>query len=139
MALIAFNWKPESSQLRWFGLLWLPLFLAALALVLIFRLALVSAWMVLIPLAVASFMLGLLAPQRLRPVFVGLLLLTFPIGFVVSYLVLAVLFFLVITPVALVMRLFGRDALGLRFDRVAESYWIPHPARAPVERYFRQF
>jgi hypothetical protein len=39
-----------------------------------------------------------------------------------------VLFFGVVTPVAIVMRLCGRDALRLRFDRAAPSYWIARPA-----------
>jgi hypothetical protein len=42
---------------------------------------------------------------------------------------LGVLFFAVITPVALVMRACGRDVLRLRWDRSAESYW---QARGPA-------
>ncbi|MBI5508192.1 MAG: hypothetical protein HY903_05515 [Deltaproteobacteria bacterium] len=139
MALIAFNWNPDAAQLRWFGLLWLPLFFAAVAFVLMTRLAMPDAWTILAPLALLSAILGAMTPQTLKPVFVGLLLLTFPIGFVVSHLVMFALFFFVVTPVGLGMRLFGRDALRLRFENKAMSYWIKRPAKSPIHRYFRQF
>jgi hypothetical protein len=62
-----------------------------------------------------------------------------PIGFVVSYLVLGILFFLVLTPFGLVFRLLGRDPLERRFDKASRSYWV---ARSPVDdvsRYYRQY
>ena len=138
MALLALNWNPDRSQLTILGWLWLPLLLVTMGVVALVRLDTLAALYVTCPLAVLSMLVGRLAPRCLRPVFVGLLLVTFPIGFVVSHLVMLVVFFLVLTPMALVMRLAGRDALGLRFDRQARSYWIPHPAPHPVSRYFRQ-
>ncbi len=44
----------------------------------------------------------------------------------------------VITPIALMMRLFGRDKLERRFDADASSYWIAHPKQESTARYFRQ-
>jgi hypothetical protein len=43
---------------------------------------------------------------------------------VVGRLAIGVLFFCVLTPLGLVLRLAGRDALRLRLDRRAPSYWI---------------
>lgn len=45
----------------------------------------------------------------------------------VNPLIMGLLFFLTITPIALIMRLFGKDPLRLRFDPKAESYWIKRP------------
>jgi predicted membrane metal-binding protein len=45
------------------------------------------------------------------------------LGKLVSPLVMAVLLYAVVTPVALVQRLFGRDALHLKLDRDAKTYW----------------
>ena len=57
-----------------------------------------------------------------------------------NFLVLALLFYLVITPTGLVLRLFGGDILKLRFDRGARSYWIerrpPGPAPETIENQF---
>ncbi len=138
MALIRINWKPDPKQLRWFGCLWLPLFSLIVG-----GIGLVNTGEVL-PLAAgllvagASIVIGALAPRRMRPVFVFLTLLTFPIGFVISHVVLALFFFGVITPVGLTMRLLGRDPLKRRKDDTG-TYWIERQGRLPLARYFRQF
>ncbi len=50
---------------------------------------------------------------------------------IVSPLVIGLLFFLTVTPMALIMRLAGKDPLRLRFDKAAESYWIPRNPPGP--------
>jgi hypothetical protein len=76
-------------------------------------------------LAAALFLgLGLLAPGILRPLNIlwfkfGLLL-----GRIIAPIVISLLFFIAVTPTALVMRLLRKDLLSLRFDRNAKSYWI---------------
>ena len=86
-----------------------------------------------------SALLSLVAPALNRYLYAGLTLLTFPIGFVVSHVFLAIVFYLVITPVGLVMRLWGRDPLLRRFDAEASSYWVDHVDPKSVEEYFRQY
>jgi hypothetical protein len=66
-------------------------------------------------------------------------MLTLPIGFVVSFILLAVFYYLVITPIGLVFRLMGRDPLCRKFDNTTDSYWLPHKPVETVDRYFRQF
>jgi len=48
---------------------------------------------------------------------------------IVNPLVMGLLFFVVITPFGLVMRLFGKRPLALKFDRDAPSYWLARDAR----------
>lgn len=67
---------------------------------------------------------GLLVPRLLRPIFIGWMALAFLLGSIMSPLILAVFFFLVLTPVALLFKLIGRDALNRRFDKNAGTYWI---------------
>jgi hypothetical protein len=50
---------------------------------------------------------------------------------IVSPIVLAIMFFGVVTPMGLAMRLFGRDLLGLRFDRQRPSYWLERSPPGP--------
>ena len=50
---------------------------------------------------------------------------------IVSPLALGILFFLVVTPIGLMMRLFGKDPLRLRLDRSASSYWIERTPPGP--------
>ena len=80
---------------------------------------------------------GLVWLPAVRVIYTGWMLAAFPIGWVVSRLVLAAVFYLVFTPVAVVFRLMGRDALRLR-RRSVTSYWQPYEsARKPAD-YFRQ-
>jgi len=48
-----------------------------------------------------------------------------------------VIFFAVFTPVGLVMRAFGRDALSLRYEPKADSYWKRREPPGPAEDSFR--
>ena len=45
------------------------------------------------------------------------------LGKVVSPLIMGIIFFLVVTPTALIMRIIGKDLLNLRFNN-KKSYWI---------------
>ena len=82
--------------------------------------------------AAAVFALAaLIAPQILHPLNVlwfrfGLLL-----NAVVSPIILGFLYYLVITPVGLLMRICRARPLHLKFDPGAESYWIPRDPPGP--------
>jgi hypothetical protein len=88
--------------------------------------------------AVAAF-LSLVAPGGLRPLYILLTLVAFPIGYVVSHVVLALLFYGLFTPIGLVFRVLSRDPLHRRFEPDADSYWVPHRRRDSKKYYFRQF
>jgi len=68
--------------------------------------------------------LGFILPSVLRPVYRIWMLLAYFIGGIVSRVILTVLFYVVLTPTALVLRLFGKDVLDQRFEKDRESYWI---------------
>ena len=48
----------------------------------------------------------------------------FLLGMIVSPIVLGIIFFGLFTPIGIVMRLFGRDELRLKFKKKKQSYWI---------------
>jgi hypothetical protein len=80
---------------------------------------------------------GLVWPQLVKPVYVGWSVLAFPIGWCISTVMLAILFYGVFTPVGLMFRLFGRDILVRRRPAV-NTYWRPKPAPRDPREYFRQ-
>ena len=90
----------------------------------------------LVALAVGP--LGLARPQAIRAVFKGALLVATPIGWMVSRVVLMVIFYGLFTPVALALRVFGRDPLRRRRDDRAETYWTVKPEPSDLESYLRQ-
>ena len=67
---------------------------------------------------------GGLAPPVVKPLFYAWMTMALALGFVMTRVLLTIFFFLVLTPVALVFRLIGRDALHRKLDRDAASYWI---------------
>jgi hypothetical protein len=95
--------------------------------------------LVLIAVGALLGLLGAVQPQWLKPVFIAATLITFPIGWVISHLILGVMYYGLITPVGLFFRWTGRDALALRPPSNATTYWAPKPVPDDVRRYFRQY
>ena len=62
-----------------------------------------------------------------------------PIGWTISTLVLAVVYYLVLTPIGLIMRVVGYDPMHRKIDRDATTYWIARESQTDAKRYFRQF
>jgi hypothetical protein len=91
----------------------------------------------LLVLAAAAGILGLLRPETFRPLFSGLLFVTAPIGRIVSAAVLLMLFYVVFTPLGLVQRLAGRDALAVGRPSRA-SHWTPKAKPSDLRDYTRQ-
>ena len=136
MSLIRINRNPNRRQLLVFGAAWLG----------VLGIAGCASWLrgrhpaadVLWALAVCVPLVGLGFPAVLRYAYLGLSYATYPIGFVVSYLVLAFAYFLVLTPIGLAMGLFRYDPLSRKFDPEAKSYWTPRDKTKTVESYFNQ-
>jgi hypothetical protein len=99
----------------------------------------VTSSAVLAILAIGIGLPGLIRPRLVRPVYVGSMILAFPIGWAVSRVLLALLFYGVVTPMAMGFRLSGRDALHLARRPGRPTYWMPKPAPADPRSYFRQF
>ncbi len=145
--MIEIDWRPDERTLRQFGVIALVGFgfLAAIAWweVLIFSFGLGEARPILAgmfaTLAGVSALFSLIAPRANLPIYLGLTLLSYPIGFVLSYVIMGFLFFVMITPVGLFFRLTGKDPLYRRFDPDASSYWVDPRPRRDKESYFRQF
>ena len=53
------------------------------------------------------------------------------LGKIVSPIALGILFYIVITPIGLMIRVAGKDPLRLKFDPEADSYWIPREPPGP--------
>ena len=129
---------PDRKTLRQFAGLWL-VFFGGLALWegwVRSHTGLASLWAVL---ALTIGPMGLLRPGWIRPIYVGWMVLAFPIGWTVSQVMLALMFYGLFTPIGLLFRLLGRDPLHRTRRPGVESYWTPKPAPAGPKSYFRQF
>jgi carbamoyltransferase len=97
-----------------------------------------TAALVAAGLGLALGPLGLARPRAIRPVYTALTRVTYPVGWVVSQVLLAVLYFGVFTPLGLLYRLAGRDVLRRRRRPGQRSWWTPKAIPADVTSYFRQ-
>lgn len=73
-----------------------------------------------------------------RRVYVGWMVSVFPISWTVSTLILALVYFGILTPIGVLMRMLGHDPMRRRFERSASSYWIERSQRSSTNP-FRQF
>jgi len=139
MSLIEVNWRPNSKQLRRFGI---AAFVASgvisLALCLLKEVTIQWAFIIL-AVGFIIFLSSLACLELARMIYVGLMAATLPIGFVVSFILLAAFYFLLLTPLALFFRLIGRDPLHRKFDSAANSYWVARRPPEGLDRYFQQF
>lgn len=135
MAVFHINTKPSDRQLCQFGLLCIVLLPAI-------------TWLwggdsstigVAALIGAGLGLLGILAPGTLKPVFVGLVLISFPIGFIIGELILLMIFIGVFLPMALLFRIIGRDVLQRRIVAESETFWVPRSAPSNVRRYFQQY
>ncbi len=145
--LIQIDLRPDARTLRQFGFIAVGGFgfLAAIAWyeLLIFSFGLGAAREPLAigfaVLAVISGLHSVVYPKANLPIYLAITIAAYPIGFVLSHVIMGVLFYLIIAPIGLLLRAFGQDPMQRRLDPAAESYWEdsgPAPARSA---YFKQF
>ena len=95
---------------------------------------------VLAGIGIVLMVLGATIPRVLKPVYLGWMGVAVVIGSVVTPVILTIFFFLVLTPVGLLFRLLGRDALTRKIDRGASTYWLkkeyPIADRSRYENFF---
>jgi hypothetical protein len=106
--------------------------------------------LVLAAAALLIALTGIVRPTSLRWLFVGLTVVTFPVGWLLSWLLFGGLYYLVFTPLGVCFRLAGRDPLDRTYNgenargatddvSAAPTYWTDKPQASDVRRYFRQF
>ena len=138
MALAPIKSDPQPKDLRVFGLL-LPVFFAVFGFVLGHRTgsdAVARATWIAGAVLSAVY---LVAPPARRPVFLGWSYATYPIGWLVSHVILGAVYFLVVTPIGLLVRLLADDPMRRRWEPDTASYWIEREPPGDIRRYFRQF
>jgi hypothetical protein len=97
-------------------------------------------WPIFASLGGLSILLGLVVPLALGPVERIWMKLARAMGWVMTRVILGIIFLLLFTPAGLIMRLLGKDPMELRFDDRVGTYWHKRPPRDPSpERMERMF
>lgn len=137
------NWNPGTAEKRKFAvslIIGFPLLAAVFALVGWLRSGAWSGgfvWLAVIGAALGAVLWVL--PQIARPFYLVWYFAACCLGIVISNLLIAAFFYLVFTPIGLLMRAAGRDPLQKRLDRSRATYWHDVEKVVDGERYFRQF
>lgn len=139
MSMVTINWIPDKKQLRTFGIIALAASVCLCLLLYLLKGMSIQLSLIIIFIGLLIFISSRVSLKLTKLIYLGLTLATLPIGLAVSFIVLAVFYFLLLTPLALIFRLMGRDVLGLRFKSEATTYWEKRTGSPPLERYFRQF
>ena len=139
MALVKLRLDPTPREQRQFAALWFPAFFALLGGLFLYSGAplvpVLWVWGVVAALSLAALASATFA----RSLFAGWMLAAFPIGWVVSHLILGAIYYGVISPTGLLMRAFSWDPLTRGFDAQAETYWVSTDTSSDPEHYLRQF
>ena len=139
MSLIKINLHPSHKELRNFGFIAIAATLL-IAVVLYMEKGLALKWCgLIIGFGLFIFLSSRLSITLTRRIYVLLVLITFPIGTTISFILMAAFYYLLLTPVGLLFRLIGRDALQRKIDTSTKTYWQPRRHHDKIERYFNQF
>ena len=68
--------------------------------------------------------LGILNSKILTPLNLAWIKLGEILGRFIAPVVMAIVYFLILTPISLIVRLFGKDLIGMKFSNDIKSYWI---------------
>jgi hypothetical protein len=135
--VISIEWNPERKQLRQFAGIWFPAFCALVGWSIARKTGhwheVEVVWIVAGVISIA----GLVFPPIIRPVFVGLILLTYPIGWVVSHVLLGLIFYGIVTPIGIILRLTGHDPLQINAP-LGNSLWKSPTGKTDPASYLRQ-
>ncbi len=127
--------NPDDRMLRQFAGLWV-LFFSAIG---CWELYKGSTWgWLIVAIAICLGLPGLIWPKLLKPIFVTWMVLAFPIGWAVSHVILALVFYGVFTPLGLVLKASGHDPLAQKRPK-SDSYWQEKKMQKEASRYLKQF
>ncbi|MFA7287482.1 MAG: SxtJ family membrane protein [Melioribacteraceae bacterium] len=69
-------------------------------------------------------LLAFAAPRTLKYFYIAWMTIAAVLGFIMTRLILSLLFYIIITPIGIFLRLTGKDLLDMKWDKSKSSYWI---------------
>jgi len=139
MSLIEIDWNPKSKQLQNFGKIALVMTVIISLLLYLLKGVAIKWLLIICAFGFIVFIISMISLKLTKMIYLGMILLTMPIGWVVSFIVLAAFYYLLLAPLGLFFRLIGRDPLYRKFDSNAKSYWMNRRPPKGLEQYFHQF
>ena len=114
------NIKSEKSDLRNFGIT-VGIILLIISGFLFWKEK--ESFQILLFFGVTLFILGIAIPFILKPIYWIWMIFATILGWIMTRVILSLLFYIIFTPIGLIPRFFGKQFLELRWDKSKESYW----------------
>ncbi len=130
------NIKSDKSALRTFGIT-IGLILMIFAGFLFWKEK--EIFYIFFTLGVALCFLSSAIPYLLKPFYWIWMILATILGWVMTRVILSLLFYLILTPIGLIGRLFGKQFVELRWDKSKKSYWNYRSGMPVPGDYEKQF
>ena len=131
------NIKSEKSDLRKFGIT-IGVILLVIAGFLFWKEK--ESFQIILAIGITLFIAGIVKPNILKPVYWMWMVFATILGWVMTRVILSLLFFLMFTPIGLISRLFGKQFLGLKWKHSQQSYWnmrtVEHFSKKNYEKQF---
>jgi hypothetical protein len=90
--------------------------------------------------AVVFFIFGLILPAALKYVYKAWMSLAVVMGFIMTRVIMVIIFYLLVTPIGLIASITGKKFLDMKIDQNAKSYWLARDKSLKVKAdYERQF
>ncbi len=83
--------------------------------------------------------LGFAIPYLLKPIYWIWMIFATILGWVMTRVILSLLFYVILTPIGLIARLFGKQFVELRWDKSKKSYWNYRSGMPVTGNYEKQF
>ncbi len=136
--MIEIRRNPSRRELRLFAALVFPAFWTVVALLVLFRAGMPRVAITIAALTLPISIVGLISPAFMRWIYLGMIYATYPIGFVISHILLAIVYYLILTPIGLALALAGKDPMNRKFEANRRTYWLDKEETTDVDSYFRQ-
>ena len=114
------NIKSEKSDLRNFGII-VGIILLVISGFLFWKEK--ESFQIFLAIGITLFLIAIVIPSVFKPVYWIWLIFGIILGWFMTHVILSLLFYIIITPIGLTLRLFGKQFLELRWDKSKESYW----------------
>jgi hypothetical protein len=99
-----------------------------------------ESFQMLIILGVVLCVFGIAKPVALKPIYWAWMIVATILGWIMTNLILSLLFYIVITPIGLIPQIFGKKFLELQMNKSKESYWNYRKIKQlNMEDYEKQF
>ena len=82
-----------------------------------------ESFQLVLAIGIILFVFGITIPLLLKPVYLVWMMFATILGWFMTRVILSILFYVILTPIGVVSRLFGKQFLEVRWDKSESSYW----------------